>query len=281
MTDIKIGVTLHPQHTTTAEYMRAWQQADAIGAEYIWNWDHPSPIWSPERTCMRAGRLRHARPDTPGGDRQPRALDELPQSGTPFSDGAYPRQPGGGRLILGLGAGWFERDYIEYGYEFGTPVETTTQPQRGIEVIKARWARDEPKPIRGTVPLLIGGGGEKVTLLTPRPACRSLARFGSPIEWGRKNRILDDWCTKVGRSPAAIERSAFIADEFSQTPIKEMRPHYDTLEYVAAGANHIYYGLGAPFDARLKRCCSGGISGAATHKSLHHMLDPPGYIPMH
>ena len=69
------------------------------------------------------------------------------------------------------------------------------------------------------------------------------------LEWGRKNRILNDWCTKVGRSPAAIERSAFIADEFSQAPIKDMRPHYDTLEaYVATGANHIYYGLGAPYD---------------------------------
>jgi alkanesulfonate monooxygenase SsuD/methylene tetrahydromethanopterin reductase-like flavin-dependent oxidoreductase (luciferase family) len=119
----------------------------------------------------------------------------------------------------------------------------------GIEIIKARWARDEPKPVRGTIPLLIGGGGEKVTLRIAAQHADLWHGFGSPEVWGRKNRILDDWCARVGRSPVAIERSAFIADEFSQAPIKDMRRHYDTLEaYVAAGANHIYYGLGTPFD---------------------------------
>jgi probable F420-dependent oxidoreductase len=252
MADIKIGVALHPQHTTAAEYICAWQGADAIGVDYIWNWDHFFPLsgdpngpafegWTVLAAC--GAQTRHAKIGNlvlSMSYRNPALLSAMARTLDHLVEG---------RLILGLGAGWFERDYIEFGYEFGAPAERLRNLERGIEVIKARWALDEPKPVRGTIPLLIGGAGEKVTLRIAAQHADLWHGFGSPAEWGRKNMILNDWCDKVGRSPGAIERSAFIADEFSRGPITDMRQYYDTLEaYVAAGANHIFYGLGAPFD---------------------------------
>ncbi len=144
----------------------------------------------------------------------------------------------GGRLILGVGAGWFQRDYDEYGYDFGTPGQRLKNLERGLEVIKARWERDEPKPLRGTVPILIGGGGEKVTLRITAQHADLWNGFGPAEQWDRKNRILDDWCREVGRDPAAIERTASIGAE----DVGRLDP------FVEAGATHLICRLGAPFD---------------------------------
>jgi alkanesulfonate monooxygenase SsuD/methylene tetrahydromethanopterin reductase-like flavin-dependent oxidoreductase (luciferase family) len=155
----------------------------------------------------------------------------------------------GGRLILGLGAGWAERDYAEYGYEFGTAGDRLRNLERGIEIIKQRWAIDEPKPPRGTIPILIGGGGEKVTLRITAQHADLWHGFGSPEEWQRKNRILDEWCGKVGRDPVSIVRAVTICDERWDPPMTDVGPHEERLErYIAAGATLFTYGSVAPFD---------------------------------
>ena len=144
----------------------------------------------------------------------------------------------GGRLILGVGAGWYERDYREYGYEYGTAVQRLRNLERGIETLKARWAQDEPKPLRGTIPLLIGGSGEKVTLRIAAQHADLWNFNGQAADFVRKNAVLDRWCREVGRDPAAIERTVSIHAH-----------DLDALDrFVEAGAQHLILRVGHPFD---------------------------------
>jgi probable F420-dependent oxidoreductase len=113
----------------------------------------------------------------------------------------------GGRLILGIGAGWFERDYTEYGYPFGTPGSRLTDLEQSLARIEARWAKLVPAPTR-KIPVLIGGGGEKKTLRYTARHADIWHGFGDVASLARKRGVLDEWCTVEGRDPAAIERSS-------------------------------------------------------------------------
>jgi probable F420-dependent oxidoreductase len=140
-----------------------------------------------------------------------------------------------GRLILGIGSGWFERDYTEYGYEFGTAGGRLDDLGRALPRIKARWATINPAPTRD-IPILIGGGGEKKTL-------RLVAEYGdiwhsfSDLDTFRhKSAVLDNWCAEMDRAPEAIERSTGV----SASPDKVAE------EQVAAGVTLFTVGTGGP-----------------------------------
>jgi probable F420-dependent oxidoreductase len=238
---IKIGVQLAPENTTYAQFRDAWLYADSIGADSIWNWDHFFVIrgsrtdpnlegWT--TLAMLAAQTKHA-------------LNGCLVLGMSFRNPALLSKMAtmldiatGGRSILGLGSGWFEPDYSEYGYEFGTAIERLRNLERGIQIIQQRWQIDEPKPPKGKVPILIGGSGEKVTL-------RLTAQYADywngylPLDvYRQKNRVLDEWCQKLGRDPAAIERTAVI--------LQKDLPDLDG--FVEAGATHLIYRMWAPFD---------------------------------
>jgi probable F420-dependent oxidoreductase len=233
-------VQLHPQATTIDDLRRAWRAADDLGVDSIWVWDHFFPLYGdPDASHFEAYSLLGAMAaDTSHAEigalvscnsyRNPNLLADMARTIDHIS---------GGRFVLGIGAGWFDRDYVEYGYEFGTPASRLRALARDLPVIMDRFSRLEPPP-RGRLPILVGGGGEKVTLRLVAEHADAWNTFGPPENFARKNKILDEWCDRLGRKPAQVERTVGIS-------IGEV----DGWEaYVESGAEHVIVMCGPPFD---------------------------------
>ena len=130
----------------------------------------------------------------------------------------------GGRLILGLGSGWQENEHEKYGIEFGTIGERLEKLEEACQIIKGLFSNRsttfhgrhyqlndaplEPKPMQSTLPLFIGGGGEKVTLRITAQYADEWNVWGNVAELTHKMAILDQHCARLGRNPADIQRSA-------------------------------------------------------------------------
>jgi alkanesulfonate monooxygenase SsuD/methylene tetrahydromethanopterin reductase-like flavin-dependent oxidoreductase (luciferase family) len=142
-----------------------------------------------------------------------------------------------GRFVLGIGSGWFERDYTEYGYEFGTAPSRLADLARALPLISDRLGVLNPAP-EGDLPILIGGSGEKVTLRLVAEYADAWNTFGPPENFKHKNAVLDEWCTKLGRAPREVERTVAI----QPTELDDLDA------YVAAGADHFIVMVGAPYD---------------------------------
>ncbi len=132
----------------------------------------------------------------------------------------------GDRFILGIGAGNQEGEHRAYGYPFPPAGERLAQLEEAIEILRALWA-GEPATLRGRhyqidgailsprparpIPLLIGGGGERVTLrLVARYADWWCADVGTVETFAHKRRVLAAHCAAVGRDPAAIVPSQVV-----------------------------------------------------------------------
>jgi alkanesulfonate monooxygenase SsuD/methylene tetrahydromethanopterin reductase-like flavin-dependent oxidoreductase (luciferase family) len=118
----------------------------------------------------------------------------------------------GGRLILGIGSGWFEKDYTEYGYEFGTAGGRLDDLAAALPRIEARLGRLNPAPTR-KIPVLIGGGGEKKTLRLVAKHADIWHGFGDAETLERKVGILKRHCAEVGRDFGEIEVSTGVNGE--------------------------------------------------------------------
>jgi probable F420-dependent oxidoreductase len=239
----KVGAQLHPQHCSMSELRAAWTAADDMGVDSLWLWDHFFPLYGdPDGphyegwTTLAAMAATTSRADvgmlvTCNSYRNPELLADMARTLDHISNG---------RAILGIGAGWFERDYAEYGYDFGTAPGRLRQLAADLPRIERRLGALTPQPIRTPLPLMIGGSGEKVTLRIVAERADLWNGLGSPEEYARKNAILTQWCHDVGRDPAAVERTAWFSAAEHDPSI--------SLDYVAAGATHVIVGLGAPFD---------------------------------
>src|SRR5205823_118811 len=139
----------------------------------------------------------------------------------------------GGRFILGIGSGWYQRDYNEYGYEFGTAASRLKALGQTLERIKSRWSKLNPPPL-GELPILIGGGGEKVTLRLTAQYAQMWNTFPPASTYVRKMCVLDEWCEKLGRDPTSIERTVEVRPD-------QMNELEDLLK---AGAQHLIMEIG-------------------------------------
>ena len=200
---MKIGVQLWPQATSVREMRTAWRAADALGVDSIWTWDHFYPLsGDPEAEHFECYTLLAAMAaDTCHASvgalvtcysyRNPHLLADMARTIDHISDG---------RFVLGVGSGWFERDYTEYGYEFGTAPGRLKILEAGLPIVKARLAKLNPQPVRGSIPIMIGGGGEKVTLRLVAQHADQYNYFGPPESYAKKLAILDEWCAKLAQS---------------------------------------------------------------------------------
>ncbi len=239
-TTIKVGVQLHPQATTVGSLREAWRDADDLGVDSIWVWDHFFPLYGdPDAAHFEAYSLLAAMAvDTASARigalvtcnsyRNPQLLADMARTIDHLSDG---------RFTLGIGAGWFERDYDEYGYDFGTAPARLRALGEALPAIRERLGKLTPPPA-GRVPILIGGSGEKVTLRLVAEHADGWNAFGPAESYAAKNRVLDEWCAKVDRDPAEIERTVAI-----------QAGDVDSWEaLVEAGATHVIVMTGDPFD---------------------------------
>jgi probable F420-dependent oxidoreductase len=236
----QVGVQLHPQATTYAEIRDAWVRADALGVDSIWTWDHFFPLYGdPDAphfegwtllTAMAATteRAKLGMLVTCNSYRNPELLADMARTADHVS---------GGRMYLGIGAGWFERDYAEYGFEFGTAPDRLRRLRDDLPRLKDRLAKLHPQPV-GPLPILVGGSGEKVTLKLTAQYADAWNSFGPPETFAHKNAVLDRWCAELGRDPAEIERTVAI----DPGAVDQLDAFLD------AGATHLIVMVGNPYD---------------------------------
>jgi len=129
----------------------------------------------------------------------------------------------GGRVVLGLGSGWQQNEHEAYGIPYGTAGSRLRMLDEACQVIKGLFTNEysdfegefyqlkraplEPKPVQEKLPLMIGGGGEKVTLKIAAKYADEWNVWGDVDTLVKKMKILDQHCETVGRNPAEIERS--------------------------------------------------------------------------
>ena len=224
--------------------------AEELGYDSLWWYDHvhnvPVPAHETVFECwttvaaisQRTSRIRLGQMVGCNGYRNPALLAKITSTVDVIS---------GGRLDWGIGAGWYEGEFDGYGYDFPSAKVRIGMLREAVEIVKAMWtqpdvtysgehyelkgAQCDPKPLQSPhPPILIGGGGEQLTLrVVARHATHS--NFGGkPDEWAHKAEVLKGHCTAVGRD----------YDEITKTWSPEVFIRETEAELAAAGSKSFW-----------------------------------------
>ena len=236
---LRIAVQLQPQHADYATIRDRVREAEDLGTDVIFNWDHFYPLygepdgkhfecwtmlgaWAEQTSRVQFGALV-----TCNSYRNPELLADMARTVDHISNG---------RVILGIGSGWFERDYDEYGYEFGTAGGRLDALAEALPRIEKRLGKLHPSPTRH-IPVLIGGGGEKKTLRLVAKHADIWHTFTSGDVLAHKIDVLKRHCEAVGRPFEQIEISTGVNAEDLTRSADEL---------LAAGASLFTVGIGGP-----------------------------------
>jgi F420-dependent oxidoreductase-like protein len=255
---IRFGIQTPQQHIGWTELLTLWQEIDDLGYDSAWAFDHFLPIFSdPTGPCLEGWTALAALATatrrvclglmvTGNTYRHPAVLAKMATTVDIIS---------GGRLIFGLGAGWFELEHHAYGIPFHTTGSRLSRLDESLEVIKRLWTQDRanfsgkifkldnasfnPKPLQKPhPPILVGATGENVALRIVARHAQMWNCFGTPEAFRSKIARLEEHCQRIGRDPATIEKSVLLGETF---PVNDARRQVDA--YVAAGVTHIVFSV--------------------------------------
>ena len=234
MPQIRLGALCWNQYTDWPSLLEAARRADRLGYHALYTWDHLYPIvgssqgpifegyltltaWAMATERVRLGLMVGANPF-----REPALTAKMATTLDHISNG---------RAILGIGAAWFEEEHRAFGLRFGSgPPERLRWLGEALPIIRgmlhgerpsatgpryaAKDVRNDPPPIQEQLPILVGGGGEQVTLKLVAKYADANNLGGTADNVRRKEAILLRHCEAVGRDPAEIERTVSIGTVF-------------------------------------------------------------------
>jgi probable F420-dependent oxidoreductase len=222
MPSVHFGVTIPQIKRTWDECQSASREFEAMGFDSLWVCDHLYGPQSPQIPILEAwtllgavaaitSRVELGTLVTPAGMRNPGHLGKTIATVDNIA---------GGRVIAGLGGGWMAREFTDFGVDFLPISQRLVQLRETVQLLKKMWSEPEvsftgryvkaehlvcePKPPR-RVPILVGGGGEKVTLRIAAEEAdiwNNLA--GAQAKLGEKAAKLREHCEAIGRDPASI-----------------------------------------------------------------------------
>jgi F420-dependent oxidoreductase-like protein len=268
---IRFGVQTPPQHATYQQIADVWKEADELGYDSAFTFDHFMPIFSDTGgPCFEGWTLLAALA----------AQTRRIQAGVLVTGNTY-RNPVvvakmaatidhacNGRLILGMGAAWFEAEHTAYGFPFHTVGGRARRLDEAVQVLKLLFTQAkttysgkyyqlkdapfEPKAVQKPhPPILIGGVGPKLIQPIVAKHADIWNFFADPD--AEKTKALcqhfDEVCRKVGRDPAAIEKSAGVRANLLEGSNKEVRARIQS--WIDAGARHFIISLPPPYDRAL------------------------------
>lgn len=215
---VRIAVQIQPQHAPYEKIRDSAAVLEELGVDVLFNWDHFYPLYGePDGlhfeswTMLAALAEQTSRVEIGALVNCNSYRNANLQADMARTIDHISAKRGEGRFIFGTGSGWFQRDYDEYGYEFGTVGGRLDVLARDLPIIEDRWGKLNPAPTR-KIPMLIGGGGEKKTLRIVARHADIWHSYSDPATLERKLAILADHGRAVGRDVSEVEVSTEIGD---------------------------------------------------------------------